>query len=69
LNSTASISKLFLTLAETEIAKGNLDKAALNAGRVAELSIKHRAGALVEAQLEKHSAKGPPNTSQRCLNW
>jgi len=51
--------KLFLTLAETEIAKGNLDKAALNAGRVAELSIKHRAGALVEAQLKNILQKTP----------
>jgi tetratricopeptide (TPR) repeat protein len=51
--------KLFLTLADTEIAKGNLDKAALNAGKVAELSIKHRAGTLVEAQLKSILQKTP----------
>jgi tetratricopeptide (TPR) repeat protein len=51
--------KLFLTLADTEIAKGNLDQAALNAGKVAELSIKHRAGTLVEAQLKNILQKTP----------
>jgi len=51
--------KLFLTLADTEIAKGDLDKAALNAGKVAELSIKNRAGTLVEAQLKNILQKTP----------
>ncbi len=44
--------KLFLTLAAAQMAKGDLDKAALSAGRVAELSVKHSGGKLVEAQLK-----------------
>ncbi len=44
--------KLFLTLAADQMAKGDLEKAALSAGRVAELSVKHSEGKLVEAQLK-----------------
>ena len=44
--------KLFLTLAADQMAKGDLDKAALSAGRVAELSVKHSEGKLVEEQLK-----------------
>jgi tetratricopeptide (TPR) repeat protein len=51
--------KLFLTLANTEMVKGDLDKAALKAGKVAELSVKHGAGQLVEAQLKSILQKQP----------
>lgn len=51
--------KLFLTLANAELAKGDLDKAALSAGRVAELSVKHDAGNLVESQLKGILQKKP----------
>ena len=44
--------KLFLTLAADQMAKGDLKKAALSAGKVAELSVKHSEGKLVEAQLK-----------------
>jgi len=51
--------KLFLTLANTEMANGDLDKAAQKAGKVAELSVKHGAGMLVEAQLKSILQKKP----------
>ena len=44
--------KLFLTLANTERAKGDLDRAALQAGKVAEFAVKQGEGMLVEAQLK-----------------
>jgi tetratricopeptide (TPR) repeat protein len=51
--------KLFLTLANSEMARGNLDKAAEQAGKVAELSVKHGEGKLVEAQLKGILQKSP----------
>ena len=51
--------KIFLTLASTEMAKGDLDKAALKAGKVAELSVKYGEGKLVEAQLRSILHKSP----------
>jgi tetratricopeptide (TPR) repeat protein len=51
--------KLFLTLANWELAQDNLDRAALSAGKVAELAIKHNAGNLVESQLKSILQKRP----------
>src|SRR5262245_12937427 len=51
--------KLFLTLSEAEMAQGNLDKAALGAGKVAKLSIKHGSGTLVEGLLNSILQKNP----------
>ncbi|MCI0625368.1 MAG: tetratricopeptide repeat protein [Acidobacteria bacterium] len=44
--------KLLLAVANADIAKGDLDRAVLQAGRVAELAVKHGEGKLVEAQLK-----------------
>jgi len=55
--------KLFLTLADGELAQGDLDKAAQQAGRVAELSIKHGEGKLFEARLKGILQKNPEHVA------
>jgi len=51
--------KLFLTLGNSEISEGDLDKAALTTGKVAELSVKHGEGKLVETQIKSILQKNP----------
>jgi tetratricopeptide (TPR) repeat protein len=55
--------KLFLTLAADQMTKGDLEKAALSAGRVVELSVKHSEGKLVEEQLKSILQAKPDHIS------